>query len=180
MKAKLLSVLLQESTDKFEGGNDYYYESTASEYESSPLPVINVITTTKSQKEFLLDLIRQIPDGELKKEYLEKLKQLILEEENKTSKFSLNASTSSLTNIYKQFPIPNPFQQITTKELQHEINQLKTEIKYLKNEVINLKTKDLTLEAKLALLQTQPQQIEIPPTIPIEISNISETEIPTK
>jgi len=46
--------------------------------------------------------------------------------------------------------------------------------------VINLKTNDLTLEAKLALLQTPPQQIEVPPTIPIEISQISETEIPTK
>ena len=107
MKAKLLSILIQEHTDEDE--NDYYSESTDSEYESSPLPVINVITN-KSQKEFLLDLIGQIPDGDLKKEYLKKLKQLILEEEDKTPKFTLNPSTSSLTNIYKQFPIPNPFQ----------------------------------------------------------------------
>jgi len=55
MKAKLLSVLIQEHTD--EDDNNYYLESTDSEYESSPLPVIKVITTTKSQKEFLLDLI---------------------------------------------------------------------------------------------------------------------------
>jgi len=94
---------------------------------------------------------------------------LILEKEDKTPKFTLNVPFSSLTNIYKQFPIPNPFQQITTKELQQEINQLKMEIKYLKNEVINLKTNDLTLEAKLALLQIQSQKIEIPPTIPLEI-----------
>jgi len=107
MKAKLLSILIQEHTDEDE--NDYYSESTDLEYESSPLPVINVITN-KSQKEFLLDLIGQIPDGDLKKEYLKKLKQLILEEEDKTPKFTLNPSTSSLTNIYKQFPIPNPFQ----------------------------------------------------------------------
>jgi len=180
MKAKLPSILIQDATDKSEAENDYYSESTDSEYESSPLPVINVITTTKSQKEFLLDLIGQIPDGNLKKEYLEKVKQLILEGEDKTPKFSLNASTSSLTNIYRQFPIPNPFQQITTKDLQHEINQLKNKVKYLKNEVINLKINDLTLEAKLALLQTSPQQIEIPPTIPVEISQIPETEIPTK
>ena len=56
---------------------------------------------------------------------MEKLKQLILDEYDKTPKFSLDASTSSLTTIYKQFPIPNPFQQITAKDLQHEINQLK-------------------------------------------------------
>ena len=103
-----------------------------------------------------------------------------MEEEDKTPKFSLDASTFSLTTICKQIPIPNPFQQITTKDLQHEINQLKSEIKILKNEVLNLKTKDLTLEAKMALLQTPPQQMEIPPLIPVEISQISETEIPTQ
>jgi len=123
MKAKLLSVLIQEQPDNSEEENDYYSKSTEWEYESSPLPVINVITN-KSQKEFLLDLIGQIPNGDLKKESLEKLKTLILEEEDKSPKFTLNASTSSLTNIYKQFPIPNPFQQITTKDLQQEINQL--------------------------------------------------------
>jgi len=177
MKAKLLFVLIQEHTD--EDDNDYYSESTDSEYESSPLPVINVITN-KSQKEFLLDLIGQIPDGELKKEYLEKLKQLILEEEDKTTKFTLNPTTSSLTNIYKQFPIPNPFQQITTKDLQQEISQLKTEVKYLKTEVLNLKTTYLTLEAKLALLQVTPANTAIPNTIPADITGKPEEEIPTQ
>jgi len=180
VQSKLLSLLIQDASDKSDDNNDYYLDSQdESEYESSPLPTINMITN-KNQKEFLLDLIGQIPDGNLKKEYLEKLKILILEEEDKTPKFTLNAPSSSLTNIYKQFPIPNPFQQITTKKLQQEINQIKGEIKYLKNEVINLKTNNLTIEAKLALLQIQSQKIEIPPTIPIEISNISDTEIPTK
>ena len=57
MKAKLLSISIQDATDKSEAQNDYYSESTDSEYESSPLPIVNVITTTKSRKEFLLDLI---------------------------------------------------------------------------------------------------------------------------
>ena len=75
MKAKLLSILIQHNSDNSEDeDNDYYSESTDSEYTSSPLPIVNVITTTKSQKEFLLDLIGQIPDGNLKKEYQEKLK----------------------------------------------------------------------------------------------------------
>ena len=68
--------------------------------------VVNVITTTKSQKEFLLDLIGQIPNGNLKKEYLEKLKQLILDEDDKTPKFSLDASTSSLTTICVRKGVP--------------------------------------------------------------------------
>jgi len=179
MKAKLLLVLIQEQPDNSEEENDYYSESTESEYESSPLPVLNVITN-KSQKEFLLDLIGQISNGELKKEYLEKLKTLILEEEDKGPKFSLTASSSSLTNIYKQIPIPNPFQQITTKELHHEINQLKVEVKHLKAKVLNLKTTDLTLEAKLALLQAPPANIAIPNTIPVDIAGIPEEEIPTQ
>ena len=74
----------------------------------------------------------------------------------------------------------SPFQQIITKDLQHEINQIKNKVKYLKNEVLNLKTNDLTLEAKLALLQTPLQPTEIPPSIPIKISHIAETEIPTQ
>jgi len=184
LKSKLLTLLIQENSDQSDEENNGYYSNSESQnekefdYESSPLPTLNVITN-KSQKEFLLDLIGQIPDGNLKKEYLEKLKAIIIEEEDKTPKFTLNASSSSLTNIYKQFPNPNPFQQITTKDLQREINQLKTEIKYLKTKVLNLKTNDLTIEAKLALLQAQPQKTEIPTTVPIEISNIPNTEIPT-
>ena len=98
----------------------------------------------------------------------------------KHQKFTLNASSSSLTNIYKQFPIANPYQQITTKELQQEINQLKTKIKYLKTEVFNLKTTDLTIEAKLAIIQSQTPNTEIPNTIPVDITGIHESEIPTK
>ena len=39
------------------------------------------VITNKSPKEFLLDLIGQIPDGNMKREYLERLKTLIIEEE---------------------------------------------------------------------------------------------------
>jgi len=116
MKAKLLSILIQHNSDNSEAEDNYYYsESTDSEYASSPLPVVNVITTTKSQKEFLLDLIGQIPDGNLKKEYLEKLKQLILEEEDKTPKFSLEGSSPSLMKIYKQFQFRIHFNKLRQK-----------------------------------------------------------------
>ena len=93
--------------------------------------------------------------------------------------FSLNSPTSSLTNIYKHFPIPNPFQQITTKELQTEINELKAQVRYLKTEVMNVKTADLTLEAKLALLEAHKSGPAIPLSIPVGISRIPDTEIPT-
>jgi len=115
----------------------------------------------------------------MKKEYLERPKTLTLEGEDKRPIFSLDGPTSSLTSIYKQFPIPNSFQQVTTKDLQTEINELKTQVRYLKTEVMNLKTAELTIEAQLALLEAQKADPAIPQSIPIDISGIPHTEIPT-
>ena len=56
LQKKLLSLLIHS---KSEDEDDYYSgSSTESEYESSPIPSLNVLTN-KSQKEFLLDLIGQ-------------------------------------------------------------------------------------------------------------------------
>ena len=156
---------------------EYYLESSEhSEYESSPILSLNAITS-KPQKEFLLDLIGQIPDIDTKREYLEKLKGIILEEEEKPLKFELGPSTSSsLTQIFDCYPITNPYQQVTTKQLQTEINDLKTQVCFLKTEVSSLKTKDLEIEAKLALLEsikTKPLVLETENTF-----GIQETEIP--
>ena len=55
MQSKLLSLLIQDTSNNSDE-NDYYSDSqNESDYESSPRPTINVITN-KSQKEFLLDL----------------------------------------------------------------------------------------------------------------------------
>jgi len=78
LQKKLHSLLIEDQSKE---EDDYYSDSSiVSEYESSPIPTLNVITN-KSPKEFLLDLIRQIPDGNMKREYLERLKTLIIEEE---------------------------------------------------------------------------------------------------
>jgi len=60
---------------------------------------LNVITN-KPQKEFLLDLIGQIPNINTKREYLDKLKSIILEEEDKTPKLELGTS-SSISRIFE-------------------------------------------------------------------------------
>ena len=121
MKAKLLSILIQNTSDNSKVENNYYSESTDSEYESSPLPVVNVITNTKSHKEFLPDLIRQIPDGNLKKEYLEKLK------DEKTSNCSPNESSSAITTRYKQIT-PNIQLKEKVQSLQHIIHHVKQRV----------------------------------------------------
>ena len=56
LKQKLHALLIRNQYED-EDQDSYYSESQSdSEYESSPIPTINVITN-KSQKEFLLDLI---------------------------------------------------------------------------------------------------------------------------
>jgi len=50
MKSKLLSLLIHDHSEQSAEDNDYYFDSqNESEYESSPIPVINVIKN-KSQK----------------------------------------------------------------------------------------------------------------------------------
>jgi len=78
LKQKMLSLLIQEASGSDE---DYYAEeSDDSEYESSPLQVLNVISS-KPQKEFLINLIGKIPNLDAKRDYLEHLKEIILEED---------------------------------------------------------------------------------------------------
>jgi len=71
------------------------------------------------------------------------------------------------------------FQILSSKQLQAEINKLKTQVRHLKTKVINLKPTDLAIEAKLAILESQKIETTIPLTIPLDISGIPETEIPT-
>ena len=175
-KKKLLALL----TTNISGSNqeeDYYAESSEdSEHESSPILSLNVITS-KPQKEFLLDLIGQIPDINTKREYLEKLKGVILKEEEKPLKFELGPSTSSsLSQIFNCYPITNPYHQVTTKQLQTEINDLKTQVRFLKTEVSGLKTKDLEIETKLAILESFKAKHLVLETE--DISGIQETKIP--
>ena len=93
-------------------------------------------------------------------------------------KFDLGAaSSSSITKIFERYPISNPYQQVTAKRLQAEINDLKNQVRFLKTKVTILKTKDLEIEAKVSMLEslrTNPPAIIQTP----EISGIQETEIP--
>ena len=96
LQKKLLDLLTKDGS---KSENDYYVESSEdSKYESSPILSLNVITN-KTQKGFLLDLIGQIPDVDTKKDYLEKLKGIILEEEDKSFRFSPKIST--ITKIFE-------------------------------------------------------------------------------
>ena len=130
----------------------------------------------KPQKEFLIDLIGKISDSDAKRDYLERLKGILLEED-KPPKFSPEARTStSINHAFDKYPISNPYQQVTTKQLQTEVNDLKTQVRFLKTEISDLKTKDLEIETKLALFESVKTKSLVLETE--DISAIQETEIP--
>ena len=89
LQKKLLAVLAQNSSGS-DKDIDYYQslKEDESESKSSPIKTINALTN-RNQKEFLIDLIGKISDEETKKEYLSKLKDLILEEEKKVVKLDI-------------------------------------------------------------------------------------------
>ena len=114
-------------------------------------------------------------DEETKKEYLSKLKDFILEEEKKVIKFDIK--TPSLTKLFQKYPIPNPFQQLTIKEVQIEVNELKAQVRDLRHEISNLKATDLELHTKLFILETQiPSSSHIPDNFQ-DIENIRKKEV---
>jgi len=173
LKQKLLALLIKEPSGS-ESDQDYYAESNDdSEYESSPIKTLNVITS-KSQKEFLIKLIEQIPDVDIKKDYLQRLNDLISEEE-KSPKFDFGSS-SSFNQIFNNYPFPNPFQPITTKQLQTELNELKGQSRLPKTEVLFLKTKDPEIEAKIAMIESL--KADPPPPPDLHTPAVSNTEIP--
>ena len=93
--------------------------------------------------------------------YLSKLKDLILEEEKKVIK--LDIETPSLTKLFQKYPIPNPLQQFTTKDIHLEVNELKAQVLDLRYAITNLKATDLELLIKLSILETQiPSSSHIP------------------
>ena len=103
---------------------EYYLsrDEEGSDYDTSPLKQLNV-TINKSQKEFLLGLTGKIPNIEVKRGYLDEVMGPSLEEEDRSLK--INFESISITKLFQKHLIPNPFEQITTKDIQDDINELK-------------------------------------------------------
>jgi len=72
-----LALLTKDALGSYQEEAYYSESSEESQYESSLILSLNVITS-KPQKEFLLDLIRQIPDIDTKENTLRNLKVLSL------------------------------------------------------------------------------------------------------
>ena len=66
----------------------------------------------------MFDLIGQITDVDTKKEYIKRVKEFILSEEEESRSLKFNFIDTSMSKIINKFPPRNPFKQITTKEIQ--------------------------------------------------------------
>jgi len=167
------------SSSDYEDNTINELESDSSEYssgnESSRLcyKCINVITTNNSEKEFLLDLIEQIQDTALRKEYLQKLKGILLKEDLLEPPHKVN-----INKIFETREISNILKAVNIQDLKNEVNILKEQIKNLHKNLCSLQTKDLELETRLTLIENRHSssniQLEDTPTDQLFVSTINQ------
>jgi len=150
------------SSSDYEDSTINELESDSSEYSSGNkssrlcYKCINVITTNNSEKEFLLDLIEQIQDTALRKDYLQKLKGILIKEDSLEPPHKV-----SINKIFETREIPNILKAVNIQDLKNEINILKEQIKILHKNLCSLQTKDLELETWLTLIENRPSSSNI-------------------
>ncbi|KAG2685236.1 hypothetical protein I3760_10G115400 [Carya illinoinensis] len=101
---------------------------------------INVLSKGEEQENLLLTMISQIQDPELKQEYLLKLKKTLTHPESEPPKQRINFQ-ETLERFQKKKP-----KEVSTQDLQNEVNLVKKEIIELKTEVNKLKDSNSALQ----------------------------------
>ena len=109
------------SSSDYEDNTINELASDSSEYpsgnESSRLcyKCINIITTNNSDKEFLLDLIEQIQDTTLRKEYLQKVEGILIKEDSLEPPHKVN-----INKIFETREILNILKAVNIQDLKNE------------------------------------------------------------
>ena len=102
-------------------------------------------------KELIFDMIQQIPDPEKQKEHLEKLKTLIIDEDE--AKDTL-VQPFSISKLFETYPITTKLnaQPNNIQELRTEVKLLKEEIKIIKQNLAQMETKNLAYDTQICIL----------------------------
>ena len=108
------------------------------------------------KKEFLVDLIEQIQDTWLRKEYLQKLKGILIKEDSLEHPHKI-----SINKIFETREIPNILKAVNIQYLKNEVNILKEQIKNLHKDLCSSQTKDIELETRLTLIENSPSSSNI-------------------
>ena len=113
---------------------------------------INVLTKGEEQEYFLINLISQIDNPELKEEYLKKQKKTSVKEENDKNKKPKISFDETLEGFNKK-----KSRVIIVNNLQHEITIIKKEIAELKDDLKNVKNDNFSLKQEMLLLKIDKQ-----------------------
>ena len=140
--------------------SDSYYQSVDDSSDSPNIKIgcrdsccnvvktVNTLTKSEEDEKLIIQLINQIQNPELQKEYLDKFKKnLIKDEIGKKLK-----STISFEETLERFN-KNKFKDLTVNDLQHEINIVKREINELKHEFKKIKSDNNNLKQDLITLK---------------------------
>ena len=155
---------LYSQINKISDDNDFYNSSSSSD-NTCQCKQINMIkrNTLKSPKmtnsktatkELIFDMIQQIPDPEKQKEHLEKLKTLIIDEDE--AKDTL-VQPFSISKHFETYPITTKLnaQPNNIQELRTEVKSLKEEIKIIKQNLAQMETKNLAYDTQICIIQAQ-------------------------
>ena len=109
---------------------------------------VNVLTKSEENESLLIKLISQIENHELQKEYFDKLKKNMVNDETAKKLKSTISFEETLERFNKK-----KSKDLTVNDLQHEIIVVKQEIIELKNEFKNIKSDNNNLKQELLLLK---------------------------
>ena len=146
--------------DDFSSSSDSYYQFANDSSDSPNIKIgcrdsccnviksINTLNKGEENEKLIIQLINQIQNLELQKEYLDKFKKnLIKDETGKKLK-----STISFEETLERFN-KKKSKDLTVNDLQHEINVVKQEISELKNEFKNIKSDNHNIKQELIVLK---------------------------
>ena len=109
---------------------------------------INVLTKSEENESLMIQLISQIQNPELQKEYLDKFKKNMIKDETSKKLKSTISFEETLERFNKK-----KSKDLTINDLQHEINVVSQEISEFKNEFKNIKSDNNNLKQELLLLK---------------------------
>ena len=109
---------------------------------------VNTLTKGEENEKLIIQLINQIQNLKLQKEYLDKFKKNLLKEETGKKLKSTISFEENLERFNKK-----KSKDLTVNDLQHEITIIKQEMIDLKNEFKNIKNDNYNIKQELIMLK---------------------------
>ena len=146
--------------DDFSSSSDSCYQSANDSSDSPNIKIgcrdsccnviksVNTLTKGEENEKLIIQLINQIQNPKLQKEYLDKFKKNLIKDET----IKKLKSTMSFEETLERFN-KKKSKDLTVNDLQHEINVVKQEISELKNEFKNIKSDNHNIKQELIMLK---------------------------